>query len=267
MQMEFVSPNGPCGCLTTKNSPIKCPACNSTHMYIAKDGQEYFMFCSQENCLKNDSDSSKSMDRKRKADQNEKNKQGFEISGAEKFRLGTVFHEAHISKWISSDTEQKLLYEWMKNKNPFFISLGCPGSGKTYMSAAVLNLLYEKKLDVIYTSHRRFIEEIKAGFDKDIQSHDIILKYSQKEFLIFDDLGSSRGSEWEQEMILELIDRRYANASKTLITSNLNKDEMKKVFGFRTSSRIFDQHNDIVECWEVDRRGLTDFRREKTEEI
>ena len=149
----------------------------------------------------------------------------------------------------------------MRNQNPFLLYLGSPGTGKTYMSAAVLNILYEQRRDVIYTSHRRFIEEIKAGFDKEIHAHDIIRKYADKDYLVFDDLGASRGSEWEQEMILDLVDRRYSNGAKTLITSNIPKEELKTFFGFRTSSRLLDQHNDILECWDIDRRGSVDFKR------
>ena len=66
----------------------------------------------------------------------------------------------------------------------------------------------------------------------------------------------------EKEMILDLIDRRYSDRQKTLLTSNFNRQEMKEFLGPRTESRLFDQHNTVLEFWNADRRGIEDFKEQ-----
>jgi DNA replication protein DnaC len=132
--------------------------------------------------------------------------------------------------------------------------MGNPGTGKTYLSASILNLLFEKKEEVFYTTHRRFIEEIHKAIEEGKTQHSVIDRLSYKKYLIFDDLGSSKCTEWQNEMVLELIDRRYSNENKTLITTNLNKKQISDILGERTASRIFDKKNETLEFWAKDQR-------------
>ena len=90
------------GALEIFQGPITCPACKSTHMFIGKDGDDHFAFCAESQCLKDDCEASKSKDQAKREAQKEKNEKGFIITGAEKFRLGTVFQSACLAKWIAN---------------------------------------------------------------------------------------------------------------------------------------------------------------------
>ena len=250
--MEYVLDNGIAGARYTKNYPIPCERCNGIFFYICHDGDDTVAFCGNDKCLKEDSEASKTDAREEYRKRIEKNEYGQIMTGAEKYAMGSSYKHACLSKWMASQTSQNTVNDWIKNSVPFLLIMGSKGTGKTYLSAGVLNLLFEKKEEVFYTTHRRFIEEIQKGFDHGTTQHHSIDKYSYKKYLIIDDLGAATCTDWQQEMILELIDRRYSNQAKTLITTNLDEAEIEEKLGERTKSRIFDQHNKKIECWSKD---------------
>ena len=51
-------------------------------------------------------------------------------------------------------------------------------------------------------------------------------------------LGTEKYSEWVEETLYLLIDRRYSNMRKTFISSNLNLDGVAQHLNDRISSRI-----------------------------
>lgn len=231
-------------------------------MYICQDGDDWAAFCGEDNCLKEDADPGKRVAREEYSKRLEKNSKGRPLTGAEKFRMGTAYISATLAKWIASQNEQQKVSDWMKNSSPFLVALGGTGVGKTYMSAAILNYYFDKKEEIFYTTHRRFIEELHQGIQEGKSQHYVINKYSNKNILIIDDLGATTCTEWQQEMILELIDQRYNNRSKTVITCNLNVDAINEKLGKRTASRILDKNNTLIENWSTDRRQDKGFQWE-----
>ena len=57
-------------------------------------------------------------------------------------------------------------------------------------------------------------------------------------FLILDDLGAEKFTEWVAEAVYDLIDHRYAWMKPTIITSNLDPVRLSELFGARLASRI-----------------------------
>lgn len=68
------------------------------------------------------------------------------------------------------------------------------------------------------------------------------------ELMILDDLGSGAGTDWQKEIIFEVVDRRYESALPTVFTSNLTREELGDHFGMRVKSRLFAKENLIIEC-------------------
>ena len=59
-------------------------------------------------------------------------------------------------------------------------------------------------------------------------------------FLVIDDFGVQRNTEWESEMLYNLIDSRYAEERPIIITSNFNIDKFKEVANGRVYSRVLE---------------------------
>ena len=92
--------------------------------------------------------------------------------------------------------------------------------------------------DYIFITVDDFIEELKLSFNDNSSTDEIIVKYSNAYFLVFDDLGTKKVSEWILGVLYLIINRRYENLRKTIITSNFSLSEIADIYDSRISSRI-----------------------------
>jgi len=139
----------------------------------------------------------------------------------------------------------------MKNANTgknFLVYLGSPGIGKTYFCAALIEWVYGKVNSFRYWNERDFLSRLRAVISGEkgdyLKEMDYIL---DDQFIMFDDIGSSGVNEWRQEVLFEMIDRRYRSELPTVITSNLTKSEIYEKLGTRSASRMFAKENLIIE--------------------
>jgi DNA replication protein DnaC len=144
---------------------------------------------------------------------------------------------------------------------------GSPGTGKTHLAVAALayHIPRQQKIDVGRTLLQdvkydflpsvEFFLELKASFSQDLGEAEILKKYSGG-ILLFDDVGSEKVSDWSRQMFYTLIDRRYRSMSQTIITSNMNLEQLSESIDDRISSRI-------VEMCEVISLTGSDWRLKK----
>jgi DNA replication protein DnaC len=64
--------------------------------------------------------------------------------------------------------------------------------------------------------------------------------------LIIDDVGAATNTPWQQEMFLDLIDRRYSNEKITIVTTNFMENDCKEHLGERTTRRMFTKENLVI---------------------
>jgi len=99
-----------------------------------------------------------------------------------------------------------------------------------------------------YWNERDFLSRLRAVISGEkgdyLKEMDYIL---DDQFIMFDDIGSSGVNEWRQEVLFEMIDRRYRSELPTVITSNLTKSEIYEKLGTRSASRMFAKENLIIE--------------------
>jgi len=126
---------------------------------------------------------------------------------------------------------------------------GPTGYGKTLLSAFMMiqegwNLYIA--IDIgkvcVFVSATDLIDEIKETFNKGYEGkteQDIIRFYSDVHFLVIDDLGTVKMTDWVYQTIYSIINRRYEGLKKTIITSNKSLKEMEGILGdSRIPSRI-----------------------------
>ena len=121
---------------------------------------------------------------------------------------------------------------------------GLPGSGKTMLSCLILNeaiLRYQYRVRYVKVA-RDFLDQIRASYNQESgfygKGNNIINELYQIDLLVLDDFGVQQDTEWEKRMLYNLIDTRYEYAKTTIITSNLEPEELRPLFGGRILSRI-----------------------------
>ena len=123
---------------------------------------------------------------------------------------------------------------------------GEPGNGKTLLACIALNelILWSGKQGQYIDLSFEYFQRLRSSFNQESEFHgrtaQIIEELSSVPYLVIDDFGVQRNTEWEKEMLYNLIDTRYAEERLTLITTNKNIDEVKELSAGRIYSRLLE---------------------------
>ena len=128
-----------------------------------------------------------------------------------------------LIKWLKSFFDN---YDVTKNNKGLFLH-GSFGGGKTFLIAALLNELHDKKnadFEIVY------YPELLRSLKDDFNQVDAKVRYLSKvDILLIDDIGAEKVSDWGRDEILgTILQERMNNHQTTFITSNLSIDELEK---------------------------------------
>lgn len=116
---------------------------------------------------------------------------------------------------------------------------GAPGLGKTFLSASIARVVSDSGHSVVYDTATHIFERMEAQkFRRDADEEDDTQRYFKCDLLILDDLGTEMMSSFVQSALYQLINTRLLENRKTIISSNLNPDEMGKRYGAAILSRL-----------------------------
>jgi DNA replication protein DnaC len=82
---------------------------------------------------------------------------------------------------------------------------------------------------------------------------DVILKSPKIGLLIIDEVGVQYGTEGEQVIMFDIINRRYRDAMPTILITNLGKEGFKKYLGERSFDRLRENGIWVPFDWESHR--------------
>lgn len=121
-------------------------------------------------------------------------------------------------------------------KNMLF--LGSCGLGKTHLSLAVAGEVINKGYNVIYASTQNLVNAIsRENFDRS-GSTEKIDSVLECDLLILDDLGTEFSTQLSTSIIYNIVNTRLLKNRSTIISTNLELEEIEKVYDSRIVSRI-----------------------------
>ena len=122
-----------------------------------------------------------------------------------------------------------MLHEYDAN-NPRSIYINGPvGVGKTHLACALCNrLIMRDNKKVLFRPGVTLLYKIRGTFrtDSSWATDDLIYKLSKAPFLILDDLGAEKLTEWVLETFYLIVDNRYNDMLPTIVTSNFSPREL-----------------------------------------
>lgn len=120
---------------------------------------------------------------------------------------------------------------------------GAPGLGKTFLSTCIARVVAESGFSVVYDTavsvFSRFEEErfSRANTDVDELRADIG-RYMNCDLLILDDLGTEMTTAFTISALYDLINTRIRTNKKTIISSNLTADDIRRRYSPQIASRL-----------------------------
>lgn len=114
---------------------------------------------------------------------------------------------------------------------------GDVGVGKTHLAVAILSTAFRKGISAAMV----YIPDLLAELRKEMQDDEkkgLADKVRSRRFLVLDDLGAEKASEWTEQELARLINYRYENMLPTVITTNLTRKELIEKLGQRGADRL-----------------------------
>ena len=118
--------------------------------------------------------------------------------------------------------------------------IGPTGTGKTHLSTAIAKTVIEAGFEVLYDSAQNIMssfeeDKFKSGFGP---YEPKATKYLECDLLIIDDLGTEFISQFTLSALYNLLNSRMNKGMPTIISTNLDRGSLEKIYEDRIFSRI-----------------------------
>jgi DNA replication protein DnaC len=116
---------------------------------------------------------------------------------------------------------------------------GGTGLGKTFLSACIARAVADRGYSVCYeTASHLFTKMERAKFGGDEDARRETEKYTACDLLILDDLGTEMSGQFTTSALYTLINDRILAGKATIISTNLNNDDLEKRYSSAIASRL-----------------------------
>lgn len=160
------------------------------------------------------------------------------------------FHNRTLSSYIANNAGQKSAlafateyaegFEVAQKSGRSAIFCGPPGTGKTHLAVGIgLHAMTLGKL-VLFTTVQRAVRRVKDSWRKDSKESetDVIDMLVEPDLLILDEIGVQFGSDFEKNLMFDILNERYEKSKPSLLLSNLTATEVKAFLGERVYDRL-----------------------------
>ena len=104
--------------------------------------------------------------------------------------------------------------------------IGGYGTGKTHLASAIANAQLEDGVPALYDTWAGHLQRLKDEFANGERRHLALMK--KVDVLILDDLGKDKLTEWNNEVLFEVINYRYEHRKPVVITTNATPRELEE---------------------------------------
>ncbi len=125
--------------------------------------------------------------------------------------------------------------------------MGPTGVGKTHLAVALCKELLKKGADCLFVDFRDSLKEY-TSFPNQDRREDYLFYLAGVEVLIWDDFASRPVSEWEEDFVYRLIDRRYREGKATVLTTAHTEGSgtsLENIIGARLRSRLYEMCKEV----------------------
>lgn len=116
-----------------------------------------------------------------------------------------------------------------RRRGESLILLGAPGTGKSHLAAAILQAIMPAHCG-LYTTCAGLIRAVRNTWRKDAERSEgqVLSILAEVPLLVIDEVGVQYGTDSEQNILFEVLDRRYRDMMPTILLANLKLKREKE---------------------------------------
>ncbi len=141
--------------------------------------------------------------------------------------------------------------------------MGPVGTGKTHLAAGALqSLILEKGVEGRFVDFTSLVLDIQMTFDQKGAQRELMRPLVEARLLVLDELGAGKVTPWIMDLLYYLVNARYVENRRTIITTNYSDfpsatvEKLEDRVSTRIRSRLYEM------CDRIELRG-EDFRKER----
>lgn len=138
------------------------------------------------------------------------------------------------------------------------IFVGNPGTGKTHLAVGIALHVMKQQRSVLFTTVQRAIRRVKDTWAKGSEESEsaAINAIAYPDLLILDEVGVQFGSEFEKQVIFDILNERYEKRKPTILLSNIPAKDLSSYLGERVADRLREDGGKVIAFdWESYRRN------------
>lgn len=128
---------------------------------------------------------------------------------------------------------------------------GLPGTGKSHLAGAVLQHIMPDYVG-LYVTCMAMIRAIRSTWRKDSEKgeREMLEMFTSVPLLVLDEIGVQYGTDGEQTIIFDVLDRRYRDMKPTILLTNQAKQGFREFIGERSFDRLVETSRWVPFDWE-----------------
>lgn len=154
--------------------------------------------------------------------------------------------ETHTDSQRTAHRKATRLVEQFPAVDKGLLFYGDAGVGKTHLAVALLKAIVDRcRARALFFESRELLKMVRDTYGGgDARELDVLKPVLEAEFLVLDDLGAEKKSEWVDETIGLIVNTRYSERRVTVFTTNLSDSNNTEPtsfayqLGLRTRSRL-----------------------------
>jgi DNA replication protein DnaC len=127
-------------------------------------------------------------------------------------------------------------------QSPWLILAGDIGVGKTGLMIGLMKRALADGRAALFRPFVELLSDIRATYrTRDAQNPDeaaLVGACKATDVLALDDLGAARVTGWAEERLFEILNHRYNERRRTILSTNLGPSELEEYLGDRIYSRV-----------------------------
>lgn len=225
----------------TKASDLVCPVCGNDHFGVARydeDEEPLVWVCLTKGCPSLKVTTQYISKKKRLEIQNQTQNITRWVQICDRFKLGDLNHGIKFELVKQNSGKINFMKSFAEKPTGLVYMSGTPGTGKTYLCMATLELYSRKKLDAMFITHRDLFDEWLQ--EQRNPTYNFKHRLENYELLIIDDFGVVEPSPSFMAFVMGLIDTRLKFSNRGIvINTNLKDEHLCKICGDALVSRLF----------------------------